>query len=383
MKATKTRVPSQSPGTKRLTKTHSVMYQHQNAPLPLERLKDVPQPVVVLLEKLLEKDPAQRFQTPNELLKAVPRITDAIDAGRRIARQSLQKTPFTASRVGARKPPVKLGPEKISVARLPVTGRDLFGREEDLAFLDRAWANKHINLVTIVAWARVGKSTLVNHWLRQMAAKHYRSAELVFGWSFYRQGTSGQSSSADEFFHAALAWFGDPDPRLGTGWEKGERLAKLVAHRRTLLVLDGLEPAPKSAWSTRIFRDNGCRGDSNRGFLLRSHQNRKGAEVGFGRETYRSYLRGISSSKSERVRRTWIPTTSLVNHPIPGSHKRLNLQRSQGGCCSLPRSTSFSQAGPPPAGFLQRANESLRSGFSGSGKVISKRRKTAIIGRSE
>ena len=46
-----------------------VMYQHQHAPLPLERLSDVPQPVVVLLEKLLEKDPAQRFQTPNELLK--------------------------------------------------------------------------------------------------------------------------------------------------------------------------------------------------------------------------------------------------------------------------------------------------------------------------
>jgi len=46
-----------------------VMYKHQHAPLPLERLKDVPQPVVVLLEKLLEKDPAQRFQTPDELLK--------------------------------------------------------------------------------------------------------------------------------------------------------------------------------------------------------------------------------------------------------------------------------------------------------------------------
>ena len=29
-----------------------VMYQHQHAPLPLEQLKDVPQPVVVLLEKL-------------------------------------------------------------------------------------------------------------------------------------------------------------------------------------------------------------------------------------------------------------------------------------------------------------------------------------------
>ena len=219
-----------------------VMYQHQHAPLPLEQLEDVPQPVVVLLEVLLEKDPGQRFQTPAELLKAMPTITGAIDARRRITRQSLQKTPSTASRVGTRKPPARLGPKKISVARLPVTGSDVFGREEDIAFLDDAWANQDVNVVTIVAWAGVGKSTLVNHWLRRMAAEHYRSAELVFGWSFYRQGTSGDTSSADEFLDAALTWFGDPDPRLGTAWEKGERLAKLVAHRRTLLVLDGLEP---------------------------------------------------------------------------------------------------------------------------------------------
>jgi tetratricopeptide (TPR) repeat protein len=219
-----------------------VMYQHQHAPLPLEQLKDVPQPVVVLLEKLLQKDPAQRFQTPNELLKAVPTIIGAIDARRRITRQSLQKTPPIASRVGLGRPPARVGPKKISIARLPITGSDLFGREEDIAFLDRAWANKEVNVVTIVAWAGVGKSTLVNHWLSRMAAKHYRSAEVVFGWSFYRQGTTGDTSSADEFVDAALAWFGDPDPRLGTPWEKGERLAKLVAHRRTLLVLDGLEP---------------------------------------------------------------------------------------------------------------------------------------------
>jgi hypothetical protein len=29
--------------------------------------------------------------------------------------------------------------EKISIARLPVTGSDIFGREEDIAFLDDAW----------------------------------------------------------------------------------------------------------------------------------------------------------------------------------------------------------------------------------------------------
>jgi hypothetical protein len=49
-----------------------------------------------------------------------------------------------------------------------------------------------------------------------MAADHYRSAELIFGWSFYRQGSSGDTLSADEFLDAALTRFGDPDPRLGT-----------------------------------------------------------------------------------------------------------------------------------------------------------------------
>jgi len=219
-----------------------VMYQHQHAPLPLERLKDVPKPVVVLLEKLLEKDPAQRFQTPDELLKVMPTITGAVEARRGITRRNLQQIPPPTSRVGTRKPPPRLGPKKVSVARLPITGSDVFGREEDIAFLDRAWANADIKIVTIVAWAGVGKSTLVNHWLGRMAAEHYRSAQFVFGWSFYRQSSGGGTSSADEFLDAALTWFSDPDPRVGTAWEKGERLAKLVAHRRTLLVLDGLEP---------------------------------------------------------------------------------------------------------------------------------------------
>jgi serine/threonine protein kinase len=219
-----------------------VMYKHQHTPLPRERLKDVPQPVVVLLEKLLEKDPARRFQTPNELLKAIPTITAAIDARRRISRESLHKTRPAASHVGTCRSTARLGPKKISVARLPVTGSDLFGREEDIAFLDNAWANPQVNVVTIVAWAGVGKSTLVNHWLRRMAAEKYRLAELVFGWSFYRQGSSGATSSVDEFLDAALNWFGDPDPRIGTAWEKGERLAKLISSHRTLLVLDGLEP---------------------------------------------------------------------------------------------------------------------------------------------
>jgi hypothetical protein len=60
------------------------MYQHQHARLPVEQLKAVPQPLVFLLELLLKKDPARRFQTPAELFKVMPMVRDAIDAGRRL-----------------------------------------------------------------------------------------------------------------------------------------------------------------------------------------------------------------------------------------------------------------------------------------------------------
>jgi serine/threonine protein kinase len=81
-----------------------VMDQHQCAPLPLGQLEGVPQPLVVLLERLLEKDPGRRFQTPAELLKVMPTITDAIESGRRVTRQRLRKTTPANLRLGTRVP---------------------------------------------------------------------------------------------------------------------------------------------------------------------------------------------------------------------------------------------------------------------------------------
>jgi tetratricopeptide (TPR) repeat protein len=129
---------------------------------------------------------------------------------------------------------------RVSIARLPATGADLFGREEEIAWLDRCWA-EGVRVASIVAWGGVGKSALVNAWLRGMDGAGWRGAERVFGWSFYSQGTDRLSSS-DEFIEAALKWFGDPDPRVGSPWDKGERLAALVREQRTILVLDGVEP---------------------------------------------------------------------------------------------------------------------------------------------
>jgi serine/threonine protein kinase len=69
-----------------------LMYQHLHASLAIGQLDRVPQPVVILLKVLLEKDPERRFQNPAELLKAMPTIMAAIDARCRITRQSFKKS---------------------------------------------------------------------------------------------------------------------------------------------------------------------------------------------------------------------------------------------------------------------------------------------------
>src|SRR6516165_7007761 len=87
-----------------------VMHQHLLAPLPLDELEGVPQPLVVLLEALLEKDPGRRFQNPGDLLKAIPTITGRIEAGRRIIRDDLHKIPPAALRGRTRKRSARQGP---------------------------------------------------------------------------------------------------------------------------------------------------------------------------------------------------------------------------------------------------------------------------------
>ena len=136
-----------------------------------------------------------------------------------------------------------IGQDRISIARLPITSSSLFGREEELKILDAAWANPNTNIVSFVAWGGVGKTALVNHWLKQhMARDNYRSATRVYGWSFFSQGTSERTASADLFIDQALRWFDDTDPTAGSPWDKGERLAGYIRQSRTLLILDGLEP---------------------------------------------------------------------------------------------------------------------------------------------
>src|SRR5512132_2402743 len=135
----------------------------------------------------------------------------------------------------------KVTAPEVSIARLPSIGSKIFGRRADAAWLDDCW-DEGANVASIVAFGGVGKSALVWDWLRGMQRDNWRGAERVFGWSFYSQGTTDRTTSADEFISAALRRFGDAAPNAGSPWDKGERLAGLIRKRRVLLVLDGVEP---------------------------------------------------------------------------------------------------------------------------------------------
>ncbi len=141
----------------------------------------------------------------------------------------------------------RTGPEKPRVApsRLTHVADRLFGREDEFAKLDAAWKPKsRVRVITIVAWGGTGKTSLVAEVGRDAGGADYDGADY-FDWSFYSQGTREQSgASADHFVQAALEFFGDSAMAHSpaSAWDKGARLARLVAQRRTLLILDGLEP---------------------------------------------------------------------------------------------------------------------------------------------
>ncbi len=150
---------------------------------------------------------------------------------------------LTALAPTRREPPS--GPAEIATTRLHHGAQRLFGRESELTELDKVRDDPTKHLLTIVAFGGVGKTALVIEWMARQAAADWPGYQRVFDWSFYSQGTREQgAASADVFVAKALDFFGDPQMSASAAspWDKGARLAQLVAQRPTLLVLDGLEP---------------------------------------------------------------------------------------------------------------------------------------------
>jgi tetratricopeptide (TPR) repeat protein len=126
------------------------------------------------------------------------------------------------------------------------------GREPQLALIDEAWASG-TNVLSIIAWGGVGKTSLITEWVQSRFIDKQWKTEggqlalaAYFDWTFYDQGTrsladgtEARTGSVGDFFEKALVFFGDPDPNFPG---KGRRLADLIRQQRSLIILDGLEP---------------------------------------------------------------------------------------------------------------------------------------------
>ncbi|HXB66889.1 MAG TPA: toll/interleukin-1 receptor domain-containing protein [Candidatus Acidoferrales bacterium] len=129
-------------------------------------------------------------------------------------------------------------PLRTFTSKLPTVDPTLLGRDKELAFLDRAWADPAANLVQIIAAGGTGKTALVDKWFR----RHLGEA-TIFGWSFYSQGTSeNRQTSSDPFFADILRFFKITIEPTASVYAKAEALADHLRNTRVLLILDGCEP---------------------------------------------------------------------------------------------------------------------------------------------
>ena len=122
---------------------------------------------------------------------------------------------------------------------------ELIGRDDERQLLRDAWSDDSTRVLSFVAAGGVGKSSLVADWLADIAAADWDGVGAFYDWSFYSQGTKDQTAAhSGMFIDSALRHFGEVEmaDSPATADTKAERLAERIAERRTLLILDGVEP---------------------------------------------------------------------------------------------------------------------------------------------
>lgn len=150
------------------------------------------------------------------------------------------------------------------------TSYDLIGRDEELQTLTEAFHNLRCSIVCVIADGGYGKSSLVSRWLEdirdQPSAGAYLGIQAAYAYSFYKQGwETGSGVSTKDFFESTLAHFRgiDIDTVRATIPERDRpsQILDFLNDRRSLLVLDGLEPnqAPQGTSSAGEIEDQPLR----------------------------------------------------------------------------------------------------------------------------
>lgn len=119
----------------------------------------------------------------------------------------------------------------------------LQGREQELIKLDTALQDNQVNIIQVSGPAGVGKTALIQGWLKRLHERGWPAVDAVYGWAF--TGVKGQYSIAtmlEEFLDQALAWFGLLSETTSTyGYEeKITLLSHCLQQQRIILLLDNI-----------------------------------------------------------------------------------------------------------------------------------------------
>jgi len=181
-----------------------------------------------------------------EILKIVKRVEELLE------KQPEQKKEEAKSNI------VINYPDNIAENNFPTSNDDFFGREKYFDVLDKAWDDEQVNILSFIAFGGIGKTSLIDNWLKRMKKNHYRGAKNIFMWSFYSQGSEeDRQISAIEFLNEACKFFRVKNFLKKDSYEQGRELADIISNQRTLLILDGLEPLQSSLEDIGEVKDNG------------------------------------------------------------------------------------------------------------------------------
>lgn len=133
--------------------------------------------------------------------------------------------------------------------RLPACDGSFVGRERQLEELTAAWQDEQTNLMVVVGRAGSGKSTLISKWLHDLPDNESTS---IYAWSFNGQAYTGSAAggtqdSSEEFIEHALTTLSGEKTASPDSHERAMQLAGLLAKKRVLLILDGLEALQRTA----------------------------------------------------------------------------------------------------------------------------------------
>jgi tetratricopeptide (TPR) repeat protein len=134
-------------------------------------------------------------------------------------------------------------------SNLPPLTDCFVGRFAQREQLNNALKSRDISITCIIAAGGIGKTTLIQKWLRELNQADYK----ILAWSFYNQGTNDNSqTSSTPFFSEAFKFFNYQTKAIDET-ERGRELAALVQQSATIVVLDGLEPLQHSEKSDNGF----------------------------------------------------------------------------------------------------------------------------------